>query len=85
MTHPFHPKFGREFVFAGLRQTWGEDRVFFVDDEGFQHSMPVGWTDLAEPDVFVVMAGGRSPFRVSDLIALVRLVEQQSGSESQAL
>ncbi len=80
MTHPFHPDFGREFVFAGLRQTWGEDRVFFVDDEGVQHSMPVGWTDVAEPDVFVVIAGGRSPFRVSDLITLVSLVEQQPGS-----
>jgi len=36
----------------------------------------VGWTDAAEPDVFVIMAEGRSPFRVDDLVELARLVEQ---------
>ena len=81
MTHRFHPLFGREFIFAGVRQTWGENRVFFLDDEGSQHSMPVGWTDAAEPDVFVAMASGRSAFRVSDLIALVRMVEDQAPPE----
>lgn len=40
--------------------------------------MPVGWTDASEPDVFVMMAAGRAAFRVSDLIALARLIEQLS-------
>ena len=65
-------------MFAGVRQTWGEDRVFFLDDEGGQHSMPVGWTDVADPDVFVAIADGRAAFRVCDLIALARLIDQQS-------
>jgi hypothetical protein len=65
-------------VFGGVRQTWGDHRVFLLDEEGTQHSMPVGWTDAAEPDVFVVMAAGRSPFRVSDLVELAALVEQLS-------
>ncbi len=52
--------------------------MFFLDEEGDQHSMPVAWTDAAEPDVFVVMAAGRAAFRISDLVALARLVEQQS-------
>ena len=44
-----------------MRQTWSEDRVFFLDGDGRQFSFPVGWTDAAEPDVFVTMAAGRSP------------------------
>ena len=34
MTHPFHPWVGREFVFVAIRQAWGEDRVFFFDEDG---------------------------------------------------
>lgn len=75
VTHPFHPWSGREFVFVAVRQTWSQDRVFFLDSDGRQHSLPVGWTDAAGPDVFVMMAAGRCPFRVADLLALARLVE----------
>ena len=64
MTHPFHPWFGREFVFLAVRQTWSQDRVFFLDADGRQFSLPVGWTDAAEPDPFVAMAAGRSPVPV---------------------
>ena len=75
VTHPFHPWSGREFVFVAVRQTWAEDRVFFLDEEARQHSLPVGWTDAAGPDVFVTVAAGRCPFKVADLLALARLVE----------
>jgi len=75
VTHPFHPWAGREFVFVAVRQTWSQDRVFFLDAEGRQHSLPVGWTDAAGPDMFVTVAAGRSPFRVADLLALARLAE----------
>ena len=75
MTHPFHPWSGREFVFVAVRQTWAEDRVFFLDAVGRQDSLPVGWTDAAPPDVFVAVAAGRCPFRVADLLALARLAE----------
>jgi hypothetical protein len=34
VTHPFHPWFGRVFVFLAIRQTWSEDRVFFLDGDG---------------------------------------------------
>ena len=78
MTHPFHPWSGRDFLFVSVGHNWGEDRVFFVDDDGVKHSLPVGWTDAACPDVFVAVAGGRSPFRVDDLVALADLVAQLS-------
>jgi hypothetical protein len=75
VTHPFHPWSGQEFVFVAVRQTWAEDRVFFLDEDGRQYSLPVGWTDAAGPDLFVAVAAGRCPFRVADLLALARLAE----------
>jgi hypothetical protein len=67
---------GREFVFVALRLTWGENRVFFFDEDGTQRSLPAAWTDAVEPDVFVVLSGGRSCFRVADLLALVELIDR---------
>ena len=70
---------GREFVFLAVRQTWSEDRVFVLDENGRQCSFPVGWTDAVEPDVFVSFAAGRSPFRVDDLLAMARLIDGLAG------
>jgi hypothetical protein len=49
--------------------------VFFLDGDGRQFSLPVGWTDAAEPDAFVTMAAGRSLFRFADLVELWRLID----------
>ena len=49
--------------------------MFFLDGEGRQFSLPVGWTDAAEPDAFVAMAAGRSPLRFADLVDLRRLID----------
>jgi Family of unknown function (DUF5372) len=75
VTHPFHPWSGRDYVFLAVRQTWSEDRVFFLDEDARQFSLPVGWTDVVEPDAFVTMAAGRSPFRFADLLELRRLID----------
>lgn len=75
MTHRFHPWCGREFVFVAVRHTWGEDRVFFFADDGTQKSLPRGWTDAADVDVFVAVAGGRCPFRVEDLLAVAEMID----------
>ncbi len=61
-------------MFVALRQTWGEDRVFFLDGDATLKSLPTAWTDAAAPDVFVAMADGRSPFRAEDLVALAELI-----------
>jgi hypothetical protein len=73
--HPFHPWFGRVFEFVSLRQTWHQDRVFFLLEDGTLTSVPTAWTDASEPDAFVTVAGARSPFRVEDLLALAELIE----------
>jgi hypothetical protein len=75
VTHPFHPWRDRTFVFVAARRTWGEDRVFFLDDEGVLKSLPRSWTDHGDPDAFVAMASGRSPFRCEDLLALAELID----------
>ncbi len=53
--------------------------MFFLDDQGVQHSLPVGWTDAIDLDPFVVAAAGRCPFRVADLSTLVGLIEGLRG------
>lgn len=58
-----------------VRHTWGEDRVFFFADDGTQQSLPRAWTDAADVDAFVVLAAGRSPFRVVDLLLLTELID----------
>lgn len=75
MTHPFHPLVGREYDVVGYAHTWGEHRVFFREPgEERVRSMPAGWTDIEGPDPFLVLAGGRTAFRVEDLVALARLL-----------
>jgi len=66
---------GREFEFVRQRKNWGEDRVWFFDDQGALRGLPAAWTDRAPADPFVVIAAGRSPFRVQDLLALAELLD----------
>jgi hypothetical protein len=82
VTHPFHPWRGREFVFIVARRTWGEDRVFFFDEDGVQRSLPRAWTDAADVDPFVALAAGRSALRVEDLVALAELIAGLRGEAS---
>lgn len=49
--------------------------MFFLLDDGTLTSVPTGWTDMAEPDVFVATAAGRSHFRPQDLLALAELID----------
>jgi hypothetical protein len=48
--------------------------VYYHDEAGMLCSMPQSWTSLAPEDPFVKLAAGRSAFRVTDLLELVRLV-----------
>jgi hypothetical protein len=64
-------------VLADRRQTWGEDRVYFIDEIGALRRLPAAWTSAAAPTAFEVIAAGRSPFRVADLLRLVTLIARQ--------
>ena len=50
------------------------DWLFFFDRSGAQCRVPISFTSLAPPDPFVVVAAGRSDFRLEDLLKLVNLV-----------
>jgi hypothetical protein len=57
-----------------VRQTWGEYRVFFYDEQGALKALPASWTDAGQPDPFVTLAEGRAHFRPADLLDLAALV-----------
>jgi Family of unknown function (DUF5372) len=82
VTHPFHPLFGREFELVTYKKAWGEDRVYFRDDQGRLRHVPVGWTSGQEPDPFRTVAAGRCHFRSEDLLRLVELIERLQGKTS---
>lgn len=71
--------FGRELEFVKRRRNWDDDRVYVYDDQGELVSLPAQWTDVVAEDPFVVMAAGRCPFRVEDLVAVADLVDRLVG------
>lgn len=72
--HPFHPLANREFELVVYRHNWGEDRVYFHDQDGELSSIPASWTDFVAEDPFVSIAAGRSLFRLGDLLKLTELI-----------
>lgn len=48
--------------------------MYYQDETGALHSLPLAWTSLATEDPFVSLAAGRSAFRVVDLVELSRRV-----------
>ena len=73
--HPFHPLNGKTFALVTYRHNWGEDRVYYHDDRGKLCLIPASWTSVFPTDPFVVIAEGRSRFRVADLLKLSRLID----------
>jgi hypothetical protein len=74
VTHPFHPLCGHEFELIEYNQAWGENRVTFLDSSGQLQRFPASWTDVIGDDPFLVVAAGRSPLRVTELLWLVELI-----------
>jgi len=81
VTHPFHPLFGREFELVTYKKAWGEDRLYFRDDNGRLHHMPVGWTSVEALDAFRTIAAGRCRFKTEDLLQLADLVSRLTSDE----
>ena len=46
----------------------------FEHPDGGLRSVPVNWTDFVPSDPYLSVGGGRSCFRVEDLVALADLV-----------
>lgn len=58
-----------------IRNGWSGDQVYYQDEAGHQRSMPITWTSLIAVDPVVEFGGGRSAFKLADLLELVRLIE----------
>jgi hypothetical protein len=72
--HPFHPWRGQCFELVAYKCAWGEDRVYFHNEEQQLIALPASWTDVVAADPFVSIAQGRALFRADDLFELVGLV-----------
>jgi len=53
----------------------GQDLIFYQDASGCLRSISASFTSLGVPDAVVVLGAGRSRFRVENLLALQRLLE----------
>jgi hypothetical protein len=58
---------------------WGEERVYYRDQNGRMRFLPARWTSLAAPDPFVFTADGRACFRVEDLIRVQDRLKEWKG------
>ena len=76
VTHPFHPRRGRRYSLVTYRKNWGEDHVYFEDEDGRPVSLPARWTSVLPPEPLVAVAQGQSEFRIDDLLELAALVER---------
>ena len=76
MTHPHHPLYRREFEYVDYRHTWGEERVYFLDEKGQLRALPARWTDAVADDPFIAVSAGRAAFRFSDLLELAELIRR---------
>ena len=53
--------------------------VYYTADDGALRTIRQAWTSFAAEDPFVRVAAGRSAFRISDLLALVALLDGLDG------
>jgi hypothetical protein len=63
------------------RRNWGEDRVYYQDEDGGLRSLPAHWTDVVPPDPFCAISAGRAHFRPADLQALANLIQGLQAAE----
>jgi len=69
VTHPFHPLLGQEIEFVQRPIQWGDELLFYRDRQGYVTALPTRCTSVEAEDPFVIVAAGRSTFRVADLIS----------------
>ena len=74
MTHPFHPLHGQVLEVVDRRRYEDVERLYLEVEPGRIETLPVTWTSLGPPDVWLDIAAGRCLFRVEDLLRLADLI-----------
>lgn len=59
----------------------GVEWIQYTGEGGTLRTIRQAWTSAATVDLFVRVAAGRSPFRVSDLLALAALLDGLVGDD----
>lgn len=82
--HPFHPLAGQELERASGPPQDSHRWVWFHTADGRLSPIPLNFTDLVEPDPFVVVSAGRAHLGVKELLGLVDLLTlmEQGGGEN---
>ncbi len=65
-------------MLADRRCAWGEDRVYYLDENERLKRLPAAWTSAGAVDAFREVSGERAYFRVQDLLDLAILVAHQA-------
>jgi hypothetical protein len=76
IVHPFHPLSGQELERASGPPQANQRFVWFHTAEGRLSQVPLKFTDLVEPDPYVVVSSGRSYLGLKDLLGLVDLLRE---------
>jgi hypothetical protein len=76
ITHPFHPLFGQELERASGPPQESHRWVWFHTAEGRLSPIPLNFTDLVDPDPFVVVSAGRAHLGVKEMLRLVELLSE---------
>ena len=66
------------------RNSWGREWSDSHDATGGLSTIPIDWTDRAQPDPFLVVAAGRCHLRFEDLLRLVDIVEHECKAKDAA-
>ena len=64
---------------AAQGREWGEERVYYRDENGRMRFVPARWTNVGATDPFVLTAAGRALFRLEDLIRLDNAMRNWKG------
>jgi len=68
-------------LLADRRRTWGEDRVYYLDENEQLKRLPAAWTSAGGVDEFREASGGHTHFRIQDLLDLAVLLAPLRESE----
>ena len=75
ITHPFHPLRGHELEIHNLVTVGGVPLVCYITDAAMLVSIPVSWTSLRSVDDLERVSGGRSLWRIDDLVGLRGIID----------
>lgn len=70
---------GQTLELAAQGREWGEDRVYYRDENGRMRFVPARWTNVAGCDPFILTSAGRAWFRLEDLIRLCDALKDWKG------